>query len=139
MVGVRKEFAREINALGEVFAFLEVFANEHQFDERTAFFINLVIEELFTNMVRHNVGGSEHISIGLDQDDENVYLELIDTKVEPFDVSKVAEVPVEAGVEAREPGGLGVHLVRTLADDVIYEYDADNRCMRISVRKSLEH
>jgi anti-sigma regulatory factor (Ser/Thr protein kinase) len=51
----------------------------------------------------------------------------------------VAAVPVEAGIEDRKPGGLGVHLVQKLVDDLAYEYDDDDRRMRISVKKSLEH
>jgi serine/threonine-protein kinase RsbW len=138
MTGANREFGREIASLGDIFGFLQAFADEHHLDEQTLFSINLVVEELFTNMVRHNVGGSEHISLGLDHDDDNVYLELVDVDVEPFDPSTVAAVPVEAGIEARKPGGLGVHLVRRLVDDVSYEYDTDDRRMRISVRKSVE-
>lgn len=138
MTGARREFPREIGSLGEVFDFLQDFESEHELDERTAFSINLVVEELFTNMVRHNIGGSEHISLALDHDDDNVYLELVDVDVEPFDFSTVATVPVEEGLEARRPGGLGVHLVQRLVDDVTYEYDTEDRRMRVSVKKSLE-
>ena len=50
----------------------------------------------------------------------------------------MAAVPVEAGIEARKPGGLGVHLVRTMVDDLDYEYEIEDRRMRITVRKVLE-
>lgn len=133
------KFRREIGSLEAIFNFVSAFAEEHGFDERTLFSINLVVEELFTNMVRHNVGGGDHISLGLDHDENHVFLELVDLDVEPFDPSSVAAVPVEAGIEDRRPGGLGVHLVQKLVDDLAYEYDDDHRRMRISVKKSLEH
>lgn len=138
MSGARKEFPREIDSLEEIFAFLRAFADEHEFDERTVFCINLVVEELFTNMVRHNLGGGDTVTLALDHDDEQVFLELVDVDVEPFDESKVAAVPVEAGIDARRPGGLGVHLVRTMVDDLEYDYQIEDRRMRISVRKVLE-
>lgn len=138
MAGARREFPREIDSLSEIFAFLEAFATEHEFDARTVFCINLVVEELFTNMVRHNLGGADTVTLGLDHDDEQVFLELIDIDVEPFDETSVAAVPVEAGIDARRPGGLGVHLVRTMVDDLDYEYEIEDRRMRISVRKVLE-
>lgn len=138
MSGERREFPRKIESLEEIFAFLEAFANDHEFDDRTVFCINLVVEELFTNMVRHNLGGGDTVTLGLDHDDEQVFLELIDVDVEPFDESSVDAVPVEAGIDARRPGGLGVHLVRTMVDDLEYDYRIEDRCMRISVRKVLE-
>lgn len=138
MAGASSSFPRDITALDEVFDFLQAFAGEHRLDERTAFAIKLVAEELFTNMVRHNVGGGDRITLALDHDSSNVFLELIDVDVEPFDPSSVAPAPVEAGIESRRPGGLGVHLVRTLVDDMAYDYDSEGRRMRISVKKSLE-
>ena len=138
MAGARREFPRKIESLGEIFAFLEGFANEHEFDARTVFCMNLVVEELFTNMVRHNLGGSDTVTLGLDHDDEQVFLELVDIDVEPFDPSTVEPVPVDAGVDSRRPGGLGVHLVRSMVDDLKYDYLVEDRCMRISVRKTLE-
>ena len=138
MTGARRDFPREIESLDEIFAFLQAFAEEHEFDTRTVFCINLVVEELFTNMVRHNLGGGDTVTLGLDHDDEQVFLELIDLDVEPFDESTVDAVPVEAGIEARRPGGLGVHLVRTMVDDLEYDYQIEDRRMRISVRKVLE-
>ena len=49
MTAVSGEFRREIDAIGEVFAFLEAFVDGQVIDEKTAFCINLVAEELFTN------------------------------------------------------------------------------------------
>ncbi len=138
MAGASREFPRKIESLDEIFSFLQAFAEEHEFDARTVFCINLVVEELFTNMVRHNLGGSDTVTLGLDHDDEQVFLELIDIDVEPFDESTVDAVPVEAGIDGRRPGGLGVHLVRSMVDDLEYEYQIEDRRMKISVRKVLE-
>jgi serine/threonine-protein kinase RsbW len=136
--GTRREFPREIASLDEMFSLVRAFAEEHRLDERTIFSITLVVEELFTNMVRHNVGGSDHVTLELAHDEEHVFLELVDIDVEPFDPATVAAVPVDAGIEERKPGGLGVHLVRKLVDDVTYDYDAEDRRMRISVKKTVE-
>lgn len=134
----RRGFAREIASLGEIFQFLEEFVERHEADERTALAINLVVEELFTNMVRHNLGGSTEIVICLEWLDGQLNLELIDTEVEDFDLDTVDEVPVTAGIDQRRPGGLGIHLVRSLVDDLQYDYRAEDRRMRISVVKTLE-
>jgi serine/threonine-protein kinase RsbW len=134
----RRGFAREISSLDEIFEFLAEFVEGHEIDERTAFCINLVVEELFTNMVRHNRGGGDEIVIGLDRVDGRLSLELIDTDVESFDPDTIDAVPVAAGIEERRAGGLGIHLVRSLVDDLQYNYRTDERRMHISVVKTLE-
>ncbi len=138
MTAVSGDFRREISALDEVFSFLETFAGGHEIDDKTAFCINLVVEELFTNMVRHNEGGGDRISVSLERQDNRVHLELVDSDVEPFDPG-TAEVPrVDAGIEDRRPGGLGIYLVSRMVDDLNYSYEPNGRRMRIRVTKTLE-
>ena len=139
MTAVSGEFRREIEAIGEVFAFLETFVESQEIDEKTAFCINLVVEELFTNMVRHNEGGGDRIAISVERRDDRLHLELIDSNVEPFD-PQTAEIPlVDAGIEERRPGGLGIYLVKKMVDDLDYTYETETRRMRISVTKTLEN
>lgn len=139
VTAVSGEFRREIGALDEIFSFLESFVGGHEIDDKTAFCINLVVEELFTNMVRHNEGGGDCISLSLERRNNRVHLELVDTDVEPFD-PETAEVPkVDAGIEERRPGGLGLYLVSRMVDDLNYSYEQEGRRMRIRVTKTLEN
>lgn len=139
MTTVSGEFQREIEAIGEVFAFLETFADGQGIDEKTAFCINLVVEELFTNMVRHNEGGGDRIALSIERRNDRVHLELVDFDVEQFDPNTAEVPPVDAGIEERRPGGLGIYLVRKMVDDLNYDYDAGARRMRITVTKTLEN
>ena len=139
MAAISGEFRREIEALGEVFAFLETFVDGQEVDEKTAFCINLVVEELFTNMVRHNEGGGDRITVSIERRDDHLRLELVDSDVEPFD-PETLEIPrVDAGIGERRPGGLGIHLVRSMVDDLNYDYEIEGRRMRITVTKTLEN
>ena len=139
MTAISGEFRREIDALGEVFAFLETFSDGQEVDEKTAFCINLVVEELFTNMVRHNEGGGDEITVSIERRDNRVLLELVDTDVEPFDPETAEVPPVDAGIDERRPGGLGIYLVRSIVDDLNYDYETEGRRMRITVTKTLEN
>ena len=47
--------------------------------------------------------------------------------------------PVDAGIEERRPGGLGIYLVRKMVDDLNYDYETEDRRMRITVTKTLEN
>jgi serine/threonine-protein kinase RsbW len=138
LTATSRGFRREYGSLEEVFAFLEGFTEVEKVSEREAFCINLVVEELFTNMVRHNEGGGESIAVRIERVDDCIHLEMVDCNVGPFDPASAAEVPVDSGVADRSPGGLGLHIVKTMVDEVTYDYDDKNRRMRISVTKRLE-
>ena len=139
MTAVSGEFRREIEAIGEVFAFLETFVDGQVIDEKTAFCINLVVEELFTNMVRHNEGGGDQITLSVERRNNRVHLELVDFDVEPFDPETAEVPPVNAGIEERRPGGLGIYLVKKMVDDLNYDYETESRQMRVTVTKTLEN
>ena len=139
MTAVSGEFRREIEAIGEVFAFLETFVDGQEIDEKTSFCINLVVEELFTNMVRHNEGGGDRITLSVERRNDRVHLELVDFDVEPFDPETAEVPPVDAGIEERRPGGLGISLVKKMVDDLNYDYQTESRKMRVTVTKTLEN
>jgi len=139
VAAVSGEFRREIEAIGDIFAFLETYVVGQSIDEKSAFCINLVVEELFTNMVRHNEGGGDRIVLSVERRNDRVHLELVDFDVEPFDPETAEVPPVEAGIEERRPGGLGIYLVKKMVDDLNYEYEIENRRMRITVTKTLEN
>ena len=131
-------FVREIASLGEIFDFLGEQLSDLPDNERLIIQVNLVVEELFTNLVRHNVGGGDQITINLDRTGNNLQLELIDDDVEHFDPAGVEDPHVEAGIDDRKAGGLGIHLVTTMVDELNYDYEPENRRMRIKVSKALE-
>lgn len=105
-------------------------------DERLRLTLDFVVEELFTNLVKYN-NGSQPIEIYLNRDGDSVRLELVDHDVDPFDPNLDApKVDTTKSMEERTPGGLGLHLVKAMVDDVAYEYE--DRDMRIIVTKYLE-
>jgi serine/threonine-protein kinase RsbW len=138
VVVMRRGFRREIDALEEIFQFLEGLTVAGDIDDRAAFTVNLVVEELFTNMVRHNAGGGGEIDISIERVDDGVRLVLVDPDAEPFDPASVPPPPVTEGIGDRQPGGLGLHLVHAMVDDVRYEHEPGTRQMRVAVFKRLE-
>ena len=125
--------ARKLSALDEMFAFLAARLSESAVDEKTAFCVNLAAEELFTNMIRHNVGHGDRILLELEVTDPRIFFRFTDHDVEPFDPKSVPEVNLEAPVEQRNPGGLGLYLVKSVVDRITYEYE--NRAMRVTAEK----
>jgi anti-sigma regulatory factor (Ser/Thr protein kinase) len=131
-----REFAKGLHSLDEIFAFLGEFADHHGLGEEDRFCIDLVAEELFTNTIKYGSGAHDRVQISIDKVGPQLRLELVDSDVEPFDPLSVEPVALGGRIEARKAGGLGLHLVRSLVDQVEYEYRG--REMRVSVTKHLE-
>ncbi|MDQ1348413.1 MAG: serine/threonine-protein kinase RsbW [Acidobacteriota bacterium] len=125
--------ARELSALDEMFAFLKARLPEGSADEDAVFCVNLAAEELFTNLIRHNVGRGDEILLELEVSEPRIFIRFTDYDVEPFDPKSVPAVKLDAPLAQRNPGGLGMHLVRSVVDRVTYEYQ--DRAMRVSAEK----
>jgi serine/threonine-protein kinase RsbW len=80
------------------------------------------VEELFTNMVKYNPGNTRDIAISLGHTPDRLTVQLMDFDVDPFDVTKAPLVDVDKPLQERQIGGLGLHLVRKMADTLSYDY-----------------
>ena len=131
-----RAFAKEIASLEQVFAFLDEFFVLETIAQRESLAITLVAEELFTNLVKYNTSSRNPVIVSLERDGDRVVLELVDRDVDRFDPASLPAVDVDAPVERRVPGGLGLHLVRAIVDRITFDYH--ERVMRIQVVKKLE-
>jgi anti-sigma regulatory factor (Ser/Thr protein kinase) len=94
------------------------------------------VEELFTNLVKYSRGGKREIQIALAREADRLVVSLTDFDVEPFDIRSVPDAKIDLGIDQRKPGGLGIHLVRRMVDEIDYRYE-DGRSTTTFV-KSLE-
>ena len=133
---MEKRFVRSIQSLTPIFEYVEEFIIEQNINETFVFPISFLVEEIFTNMVKYNVANQNEILLSLTKKDNNVFIQIADFDVDPFDITKAPEVNPNASVENRKVGGLGIHLVKKLADHLEYEYH--DRESRITVIKKLE-
>ena len=95
------------------------FCAAHSLGGEVEFDLNLVLEELFVNTVRH--GGCEGIESSSRvrlRYDSAVEVEFYD-RGRPFDPTLVPPADIDAPLDQRE-GGLGIHLVRQIMSDVKY-------------------
>jgi anti-sigma regulatory factor (Ser/Thr protein kinase) len=132
---VSREFERSIGALDGLFGFVAEQLPDGV-DERVALHVNLAVEEIFTNMVRHNEAGGDHIAVAVEVTGGGIRVLLADFDVEPFDPDSAPEPDVDLPLAERRAGGLGLHLVKSVVDRLVYEYD--DRVMRVSFIKSLD-
>lgn len=122
--------------MDQIFEFIKVYMAKNSDYEPISFIVNLAIEELFTNMVKYNTKSSEDILIILDGSRDKIVVTLVDIDSEPFDITQSADVDVRAHLDERRVGGLGIHLVRKMVDEINYRYE--NRQSKITFVKKLE-
>ena len=129
-------FRRSFDSLEEIFAFTADFFAIHGIDRGLLPTVDLILEELFTNMVKYSPGGDAFIRVEMATTPGGVEVTLTDYDVERFDVTKAPDANIDLPIEERRPGGLGLHLIRRLVDSLHYEYSNEKRQSRITFRKT---
>lgn len=132
---MEKKFPRDINSLKQIFDFASKFIEQNKLKEDIAFSLNLVIEELFTNMVKYHPGNANDILITIAKDSNKLIISLTDYDVEPFDITDTKDVNPNQSLEERRIGGLGLYFVMKMMDNVTYQYK--DRQSKITLIKQL--
>lgn len=127
---------REMSALSSLLTMSEEFCRLNGLTGPNRETIDFVLEELFTNAVKYGSSDPGEILIVLDRRQSELHLSVTDFDADRFDPREVPEVEVGEPLDARRPGGLGIHLVRKLADRI--EYEHHDRTSRITIFKRLE-
>lgn len=131
-----KSFSPRIDAVADVIGFsAEAFASERvEAGLRPA--VDLCLEELFTNLVKYGRSAAP-VRIELRGIEGGVEVTMVAEGVDDFDPTQAPTVDVSMPLEHRQPGGLGLHLVRQLVDSIRYEYQPHERRSRVTFRKTL--
>lgn len=117
-----KAFTRSINELKNIFKFLKISGEEFHVSDRSLHDIELSVEEIFTNMVRHNPKTDQLIEISIESDKDQILTCLTDFEDEPFDLTKNGEIDFDDYIAKKKSGGLGIFLVKQLMDEVKFEH-----------------
>lgn len=131
-----RTFRRSYDSIQDIFEFTADAFARLRVDPALLRTIDLVVEELFTNMVKYSTMSDAAVRIDLTKVAGGVEVTLTDYDVEPFDITRAPDVDVGLPIEEREPGGLGLHLIRRLVDFIEYEYSKESRQSRITLRKT---
>jgi anti-sigma regulatory factor (Ser/Thr protein kinase) len=134
---VHRMFRRSFDSLQAIFALTAEFCSRHGVDPGLVPTVDFVAEELFTNMVKYSPQGSPEVRIDMRAITGGVEMALTDYDVEQFDVTRAPDVDTAKPIEQREPGGLGLHLIRRMVDSMEYAYSQERRQGRTTFRKTL--
>lgn len=118
----------DLTELDHLHTKVESFGRANKLQKRTIFETNLVLEEIFTNIVSyaHEDNKPHEVYFSLKLGEGKINIQIKDDG-KPFDLLKAEPVDLETDIDKREVGGLGIHLVRKLMDEVAYRrIDGEN-------------
>ena len=110
---------RETPLLG---TFVEDICEELGIDPKTTMKMNLALEEAVVNVMEYAYPKDQQGEVRIKAEANDTLLKfVISDDGKPFDPSIYGEVDITQEADKRDIGGLGIHLVRNIMDDIKYE------------------
>ncbi len=125
-----------LEELERLAAAIEDFGGDDNWPASLTFQVNLVLEELWLNVVNYgHEDGFHEVEIELTSDTEALTIEITDDG-KPFDPLNDAPLPhVMESLNDRPVGGLGIHFVRTMMDDLRYRREGGRNRLTLVKRR----
>lgn len=133
---LHRTVAADLGSVGEFVLETAHFLERRGVGGRPLHDAQLLLEEVVTNVVRHafraDSGGRVDVRVGLDG--AGIALSVEDD-ARAFDpLASVPAPSLDVPLEARTPGGLGLHLVRSIADEIAYERRGGKNVLTMRLR-----
>ena len=123
-----------LDQLERIAAVVEDLGEQDNWPPDLIFKVNLVLDELSVNIVNYG-GEASEIEVSLAADAEEVRVVISDDG-KPFDpLNDAAEPDLDAALEDRPIGGLGIHLVREMMDELHYRRENGKNRLAMVKRK----
>lgn len=108
-----------IDEFEKISAFANKILDEENLDERIKEHFLVSIDELFSNVVFYSK--AENVRIECIREEGKISFCILDDGAQ-YDPTKAEEPDTALEAEERDIGGLGIHIVRNLMDEMVYEY-----------------
>lgn len=124
-----------LSAMDGLLDALEAFADETEVPARARFNLNLAVDEFVSNAIKYGYpdGRAGEIDIHLARRDDRLDVTVSDDG-DAFDPLNAPEPDLAASIEDRQIGGLGLHLVRTLADAFDYRREGERNVVSLTLK-----
>ena len=111
---------------------IEAFGNQASLLPDVTFRLTLALDEIVSNVIRHAFAdGAEHpIEVRLDVTNGVVTATVEDDGV-PYDPRGAPAPALDAPLEERQAGGLGMHLVRSTMDEIDYKREGGRNVLTV--------
>jgi sigma-B regulation protein RsbU (phosphoserine phosphatase) len=126
----------DVQEVPKLAAFVDEVCEWMEFDPMLTMQLNLAIEEAVVNVMDYAYppGTKGEVDIEVKADADKLMFTISDNGV-AFDPTAKAEVDTTLSAEERQIGGLGIHLVRHIMDNVEYERKDGRNILRLSKKR----
>ncbi len=118
----RLALANKISELERIHLTVGELLNKWEIPAAMGFTLDLVLEEAFTNVVKYAFDDDQthEILLEFEKNDQWLEIRLIDDGLS-YDPTQKTDPDIEAPVEDRQVGGLGIFLIKQFMDSVDYQ------------------
>jgi serine/threonine-protein kinase RsbW len=125
----------DLSAAAQVVLAVEDFCARNAVPAKAAYHVGLCIDEALTNTISYGYpeGGRHEIALELERRGEDILIELVDDGA-AFNPLEAPEPDLDAPLEERPIGGLGVHMIRTFMTEAAYRREGGRNHLRLRKR-----
>ena len=124
----------DIDELSRLEPFLENFFDQNSLDTTLLPRVNLAMEEALANVIMYAYpkGEKGEVTLTANIDDNAICMEIRD-KGMPFNPLQQQEADLNVSLEERQIGGLGIHLIKEIMDEVRYAYENGHNVLQMQL------
>jgi serine/threonine-protein kinase RsbW len=124
-VSVSVTLANDQSEVEKLSRLVEAFGEVHGLTPQSTFSVNLALDEVVTNIIRYayNDNGPAHPILVRLTFEDGVLAAQVEDNGRAFNPLEAPAPDIDASIEERPVGGLGIHLVRSMMDSVEYRRD----------------
>lgn len=121
--GERLELRSRMSELAQLFPWIERLASRHAIPASTQFAINLCLEEVLSNIIRHGYSGKADHSIAVQfaSPRKDHFVFVVEDEAPPFNPVEAPELPALNSLDDTWVGGQGIRLLRRFANALEYQ------------------
>ncbi len=131
----QRTLARTLSDYLPVAEEVESFCARHELPKAVHSRVRVVVEELILNLIDHATGTlTDRLDLRIDLEPRRVLIVLEDD-AEPFDPRSAPPFDKSQPLEQRKSRGMGLQLVRSMAESLEYEREGSRNRLRVAIAR----
>lgn len=124
----------ELPELGNVVEAIGILARKWELSDRIVHQVNLALEEVITNIIfyAYTDKDSHEITLIFSKTSSELMVEIKDDGQYFNLIEQAGEVDITQSIDEREIGGLGIHILKEMVDDLHYSRDQQMNILKLT-------
>ena len=128
------ELPAKIENLGKFSESVLKCAKNAGIDQKKLMHINIALEEVIVNIINYSYVNTEgKITIECSPESKNRFIITIIDSGPPFDITASLTPDLTSDIDNRAIGGLGIHLVKKMMDEVHYHHENKQNILKLII------